>query len=219
MKREYDVILFDLDGTLLDTGEGITKCAQYALHKFGLEVSDLSELNYFVGPPLKDSFVEYAHIPEEKAAEAIRIYRERYQTIGLYECEIYQGISQVLQACKDAGKKLLVTTSKPEEMAMKVLKHAGLDGYFDFIGGALMDETRGRKAEVISYALEASRLSQVDKSRIVLVGDRKFDVLGAAECGIDCLGVLYGYGSRQELEEAGAFAVAETPEDILQVVL
>ena len=125
----------------------------------------------------------------------------------------------MLQARKEGGKKLLVTTSKPEEMAMKVLKHAGLDGYFDFIGGALMDETRGRKAEVISYALEASRLSQVDKSRIVLVGDRKFDVLGAAECGIDCMGVLYGYGSRQELEEAGAFAVAETPEDILQVVL
>lgn len=219
MKPEYDVILFDLDGTLLDTGEGITKCAQYALGKFGIEVNDLSELNYFVGPPLKDSFVEYANIPEEKAGEAIRIYRERYQTVGLYECEIYQGIPQVLQACKDAGKKLLVTTSKPEEMAVKVLKHAGLDGYFDFIGGALMDESRGRKAEVISYALEASRLSHVDKSRMVLVGDRKFDVLGAAECGIDCLGVLYGYGNRQELEEAGAFAVAETPRDILQVVL
>lgn len=219
MKRNYDVILFDLDGTLLDTGEGITKCAQYALKKFGIEVNDLSELNYFVGPPLKDSFVEYAHIPEEKAEEAIRIYRERYTAIGLYECEAYAGIADVLQTCKEAGKKLIVTTSKPEEMAVKVLKHAGLDGYFDFIGGALMDESRGRKAEVIHYALEATRLEQVDRSRIVLVGDRKFDALGAAECGIDCLGVLYGYGNRQELEEAGAFAVVETPRDILQVVL
>lgn len=219
MKRDYDVILFDLDGTLLDTGEGITKCAQYALSKFGIEVNDLSELNYFVGPPLKDSFVEYANIPEEKAGEAIRIYRERYTTVGLYECDIYEGIQQVLLACRNAGKKLIVTTSKPEEMAVKILKHMGLAQYFDFIGGAKMDETRGTKAEVIRYALEAARLEQVDKSRMILVGDRKFDVYGATECGISCLGVLYGYGDRQELEEAGAFAIVETPEDILQVVL
>jgi phosphoglycolate phosphatase len=205
MNKEY--LLFDLDGTLTDPKEGITKSVQYSLRHFGIEVENLDELCCFIGPPLKDSFMEYYGFGEEQAREAIDIYREYFAEKGLYENKAYEGVLDVLQSLLKAGKKLYVASSKPEVFVRKILKHFELDSYFLFMGGADMDETRVKKADVIRYVLKECGITDLDKT--VMIGDRKHDVLGAKETGIASVGVLYGYGSRQELTEAGADVLAE----------
>ena len=211
----YDYFLFDLDGTLTDPGLGITNSVAYALGKYGITVEDRRELYPFIGPPLRQSFSEFYGFDEEKTKEAVAFYREYFSEKGLFENEVYEGIPEVLSQLKQAGKKLLVATSKPEEFTNRILEHFGLAEYFDFVAGATMDETRNEKADIIAYALE--QIADADKSKIVMVGDRKFDILGARENGIDSIGVLYGYGSRTELEEAQATHIVEKPEDLLRL--
>ena len=211
----YDYFLFDLDGTLTDPGLGITNSVAYALGKYGITVEDRRELYPFIGPPLRQSFSEFYGFDEEKTKEEVAFYREYFSEKGLFENEVYEGIPEVLSQLKQAGKKLLVATSKPEEFTNRILEHFGLAEYFDFVAGATMDETRNEKADIIAYALE--QIADADKSKIVMVGDRKFDILGARENGIDSIGVLYGYGLRTELEEAQATHIVEKPEELLRL--
>jgi phosphoglycolate phosphatase len=212
-----DYIFMDLDGTITDSREGITKCFQYALNHFGIKVEDLSTLEQFIGPPLEQSFREGFGFDKETAACAVQLYRERYVPIGLYENSVYPGMEEALQRLKEAGKVLIVATSKPEHMAVKVLQHFHLDGYFDDICGANDDHNRSKKDEVIRYALEKHEIT--DLSEVLMVGDRSFDVIGAAKCGISCMGVLYGFGDRAELEGAGAAYIAATPEEMAEIIV
>ena len=212
----YNTILFDLDGTLTDPGLGITNSAAYALKKHGIEVTDRTVLYPFIGPPLLDSFQRFYGFSEEQSEQAVADYREYFQEKGLFENEVYSGVEELLQHLKESGKRLIIATSKPEEFAVKILKHFGLASYFDYIVGATMDSSRSKKGDVIAYALEVCGIT--DKTDVVMVGDREHDVLGAKENGLDSVGVLYGYGSREELEKAGATCVAEMVEDILRFV-
>lgn len=211
MNRRY--ILFDLDGTLTDPKVGITRSVQHALHTYGIEEPDPDRLTPFIGPPLVDSFAKYYGFPREQGLEAIERYREYFSVKGLFENEVYPGIPEMLADLKARGKVLLVATSKAEKFARQILEHFDLAQYFDFICGATMDVTiRSAKADVIAYALEQAGVT--DKVQAVMVGDRLHDVEGARACGLDCVGVLFGYGSREELEEAGAAAIAETVGDL-----
>ena len=214
--KEYKYILFDLDGTLTDPAVGITTSVAYALKKFGIEVDDITTLNHFIGPPLLDSFMEDYGFSEEKARTAIEYYRERFSVKGLYENVVYGGVTEMLEVLKKGGKEIILATSKPEPFAREILRHFGLDKYFLFIAGSNFDGTRTAKAEVIEYALENSCIS--DKSLCVMIGDRKHDIIGAQKTGLDSIGVLYGYGSREELEAAGATYIAETVEDITKLI-
>ena len=211
MKRTH--FLFDLDGTLTDPGCGITKSVQYALRSYGIEVTDLTKLYPFIGPPLRDSFMKFCGFSEEQAMEAIGRYREYYTATGMFENEVYPGIAQMLSKLKAAGARLAVATSKPEEFAVQIISHFGLEPYFDHVCGASMDETsRTTKAEVIRYTLET--IGTDERSRVLMVGDREHDVLGARAYGLDCVGVLFGYGSREELEEVKAYRIVDTVEEL-----
>ncbi len=212
-----EYIFLDLDGTITDSREGIINCFEYALNYFGIEVGNRADLEQFIGPPLEQSFREGFGFDKEKAEQAVAKYRERFVPIGLYENLVYDGMEDALQKLKEAGKVLIVATSKPEYMAKKILAHFGLDGYFDDICGSDDDQNRSKKDEVIRYALKKHGISNVDD--VLMVGDRKFDVIGAAECGLKCMGVLYGYGDREELEAAGAAYIAETVEDMAQIIV
>lgn len=213
----YQVILFDLDGTLTDPGEGITNSVAYALNKYGITVSDKKELYRFIGPPLHESFEEYYDFSQENAMQAVAYYREYFTQTGIYENLVYDGIQDLLESLKEAGKKVILATSKPEPFAKQILEYFHLSDYFDFAAGSNMDGTRTRKADVIGYALESCQISEY--SKVVMIGDRMHDVLGAAQFGIDTIGVLYGYGSEEELKSAGAVYLAERPEHILQFIM
>ncbi len=215
--KEYKYILFDLDGTLTDPAVGITTSVAYALKKFGIEVSDITQLNHFIGPPLLDSFMECYGFDKEKAQTAIDYYRERFRVKGLYENVVYDGIPEMLRKLKDSGKKLILATSKPEPFAKEILQHFGLEEFFVYAAGSNFDGTRTAKAEVIDYALEAAGVT--DKTTAVMIGDREHDIIGANKTELDSIGVLYGYGSREELESAGATHIAETVEELTKLIL
>lgn len=203
----YNTILFDLDGTLTDSGIGIINSVIYALEKFDIHVNDRAELYSFLGPPLAWSFENYCGFGKERAEEAVKIYREYYSKKGIYENRPYDGIKELLAELKASGKSLIVATSKAEKFADEVLRHFGLYEFFDYVVGSNLDGTRSKKSEVISYALIKAAVQK--KESVVMVGDRKHDIIGAKEVGIDSLGVLYGYGSREELLTAGADYLAE----------
>lgn len=211
---KYDVILFDLDGTLTDPGLGITNSVMHALKKYGIEVEDRASLYKFIGPPLIDSFEQYFGFSHGEAVKSVDYYREYYKDKGIYENEVYAGIENLLQTLTQKGKKIILATSKPEPFAKEILRFFGLDKYFLFAAGSTMSETRTNKAEVIEYAL--SECGITDKTAVVMVGDREHDIIGANKNGIDSIGVLFGYGSREELETAGATYIAETVEDIIR---
>lgn len=215
MKKKW--LLWDLDGTLTDPMEGITKSVQYALKRFGIQVEDRTTLCRFIGPPLKDSFMEFYGFSPEKAEEAIGIYRKYFSVTGLFENTVYPGIPSLLQRCCEAGCSHVVATSKPEVFARKILEHFHLSPFFTCIAGSELDGTRVKKAEVIHYAME--RTGIVDLSRAVMIGDRDYDVIGAQEAGISCIGVSYGYGTREELIAAGAEAVADSVEELAALLL
>lgn len=212
-----EYIFMDLDGTITNPAEGITKCFEYALNYFGIEVEDRADLEQFIGPPLRQSFKEGFGFDEEKATEAIAKYRERFIPTGKFENQVYDGMEEALQRLKEAGKVLIVATSKPEYLAVQILEHFGLDGYFDDICGSCDDQKRNEKDEVIRYALEKHGITDLDD--VLMVGDRKFDVIGAGKCGLKCMGVLYGFGDREELETAGAAYIAETVEEMAQMIV
>lgn len=215
MKKQY--LLFDLDGTLTDPMEGITKSVQYALKRYGIEEPDLQKLCPFIGPPLKDSFVNYYGFPEEQAAQAVHVFREYFADRGIFENRVYEGMKEQLLALKTAGRTLAVATSKPEHFARQILEHFGLADCFAFIGGADMAEIRVKKGDVIRYVMENAGIP--DASQAVMVGDREHDILGAKENGMASVGVLFGYGSREELERAGADAVAESVSELGELLL
>lgn len=215
--KEYKYILFDLDGTLTDPAVGITKSVAYALKKFGIEVSDITQLNHFIGPPLLDSFMECYGFDKEKAQTAIDYYRERFRVKGLYENVVYDGIPEMLRKLKDSGKKLILATSKPEPFAKEILRHFGLEEYFVYAAGSNFDGTRTAKAEVIEYALESADIS--DKSACIMIGDREHDIIGANKTGLDSIGVLYGFGNKDELQSAGATFIAENVTDIVKLII
>lgn len=213
----YDVILFDLDGTLSDSGPGITNSVKYALDKYGIGVKDRRELFRFIGPPLVDSFMMFYGFSAEKALEITHVYREYYSVKGIFENEVYDGIEELLKKLQQAGKRVIVATSKPELFARKIIDHFGLTEYFEYVAGSNMNETRSYKDEVIAYALESCGIT--DLSKVLMVGDREHDILGAKKIGTDSLGVLWGYGDREELEKAGADYIAEKPQDVFEIIM
>ncbi len=213
----YTHILFDLDGTLTDPGTGITNAVMYALERYGIRVDDRRELFRFIGPPLTDSFARFYGFSAADARAAVDVYREYFADRGIFENEVYPGIPALLSRLRAAGLKLVMATSKPEEFAVRIAEHFGIAEYFDCIAGAAMDETRTQKWEVIEYAL--GRCGVTDRAGVLMVGDREHDVIGSARCGLACLGVLYGYGSREELEGAGALAVVPTVEAVGDFIL
>lgn len=210
--KSYKYILFDLDGTVTDPGEGITNSVMYALKKFGIEERDRRKLYRFIGPPLADSFQEFYGFSAHEAKEGIRFYREYYSQKGMLENKLYPGIEEVLRKIKADKKHLIMATSKPEFFAKQILEYFHLAIYFDFVSGATMDEKRVKKGEVIAYALKQCGIT--DNSQVLMVGDRKHDIQGAKENKLDSMGVLYGYGSREELEAAGADYIVESVEEL-----
>lgn len=214
MDKTYDIFFFDLDGTITDSSLGITNSVMYALKKFGIEETEREKLYKFIGPPLNVSFHEYYGFSKEQCADAVKYYREYYKDKGIFENQVYDGFKEVVKKLKESQKTLIVATSKPEPFARTIIEHFGLSPYFDYVAGMELGGGRGTKAEVIRYALKACKIE--DKTKVLMVGDREHDVIGAREAGIDCLGVLYGFGSREELENAGADYIAETVKDILK---
>ena len=202
-------VIFDLDGTLTDSGEGITKCVRLALEHFGIPVKNLDDLRFFVGPPLRDSFVK-AGVPEDKVEEAIAVYRSRYTNVGLFENTPYSGIRELLEKLTALGYRLFVATSKPEEMAVRVLKKFDLFRYFERVCGATMDKSRDSKSAVIAYLLAECSNGE----NAIMVGDTAFDVIGAAEHKIPTIGVSCGYGNAEEMKASGAVSIANTPDEL-----
>ena len=211
----YSYYFFDLDGTLTDPGIGITNSVMYALSKQQIHVSDRSELYKFIGPPLKDAFMEFYGFSEEQALKAVNHYRDYFRRKGMLENQVYDGILQVLKRLKQEGKMLVLATSKPEEFSVAILKHFGLYEYFDFVAAATTDGSRSKKQDVIAFAIES--LNITDLSSIIMIGDRKEDMIGARANHIAAAGVLYGYGDEPELRGAGADYLVEKPEDLLRI--
>ncbi len=213
----YETVLFDLDGTLTDPGEGITNSVAYALRKYGIEVTDRKELYKFIGPPLKDSFMKYYSFSEADALNAIEYYREYFRDKGIFENQVYEGVEEMLKALHASGKKIVLATSKPEEFAVRILEHFDLRKYFDIVAGASMDSSLSKKGDVIAYAL--SMCDNIAKETAVMVGDREHDIIGAKENGLDSVGVLYGYGSEEELQECGADYIVSQPCKVVSLLL
>ena len=213
---KYKYILFDLDGTITESGPGIMNSVEYALNKMNREVGDRDTLKKFIGPPLTESMEKYYGMSKEEALLGVKYYREYYHDKGIYENRVYDGLEEVLKKINEAGKQAIVATSKPEKYAKIIIDHFHLTQYFACVAGMEMDGGRGTKAQVITYALEKNDIT--DKSNVLMIGDREHDVIGAHENGLDCLGILYGFGSRKEFEEAGADYIRENVEDILQFV-
>lgn len=217
MNNNFEYILFDLDGTITDSGEGITKSVQYALEFFDISVDNLEELLKFIGPPLKESFKEFYKFDEEKANLALIKYREYYAEKGIYENNLYDGIIELLDKLKEKGKKIILATSKPEVYAKQILKYFKIDKYFTFVAGSDFEETRVRKGDVIKYALEGAKIS--DLSKVIMVGDREHDIIGAKENNIKSIGVLYGFGDVIELTQARAEYIAKDTNELLDILL
>lgn len=215
MKFEY--VLFDLDGTLTDPAIGITNSIMYALKKFGIEVCDRSELYKFIGPPLWDSFEEHYGLSKDESNKAVEYYREYYRDKGIFENFVYDGIENLLKELKRNDRTLIVATSKPEVFAKQILDHFDLSKYFTFIAGSNLDGTRIKKSEVIRYAFHNCDIKNYSNS--VMIGDRKHDIIGAKELGISSIGVLFGYGGKEELEEAGANFIVNEVGEIKEIIL
>ena len=206
-------ILFDLDGTLTDSGEGIINCALFALEHFGLPLPDRETMRVFVGPPLHQSFIKFG-VPEDQADEAVRVYRSRYIPIGKFENFPYPGVRELLEKLRTDGHKLYVATSKPEAMSIEILEHFDLAKYFTIICGATFDTSRSTKADVIAYLLQQSGKA----GDTVMVGDTAFDVIGAKAHGIPTIGVSWGYGKVADMVEAGAKAIANDMDQLYDLL-
>lgn len=214
----YKTLLFDLDGTLTDSGEGIIKSVQHALRAFGIEENDYVKLNTFIGPPLHESFKRwYPHFSEEDTAEALRLYRVRYKSVGMFENRPYDGITALLDDLKKAGYRLIVATAKPEMFTIPILEHFDLMRRFDKIFGCIEEIGRFDKTDVIRAIVSDD--ASINRQNTIMIGDRYHDVEGALLNGIDCIGVLYGFGDRDELSKAGAKHIVETVDDLRKLLL
>jgi len=210
----YNYLFFDLDGTLTDPKEGITRSVAYALQSFGIETENLDTLCPFIGPPLYDSFREFYGFTHEEARQAIQKYHERFADKGLFENKLYAGIPEYLATACQAGKTLMVATSKPDIFAEQILEYFDLKKYFNFVGGSSLDGSRPAKKDVIQHVIDTNQIT--DLSSILMIGDRKHDIIGAKQTGIDSAGVLYGYGDCTELEQAGADYIITNIADLQQ---
>ena len=206
-------VFFDLDGTLTDSGEGIINCATLALEHFGLPVPPREKMRVFVGPPLDQTFIKFG-VPAEKTAEAIRVFRSRYVVTGKFENFPYPGICDALQQLKAQGHRLFVATSKPEETAVDILHKFELAAFFEEICGASFDASRVHKADVLKHLL--AKIGGAENA--LMIGDTEFDVLGAAAHGIPTIGVSWGYGKAEAMEQAGAIAIAHTMEELESLI-
>lgn len=211
----YTTVLFDLDGTLTDPKEGITRCVAHALEAFGIHVEELDTLCPFIGPPLLEGFERFYGFSREDAARAVELYRERFRPVGMFENRVYEGIPALLKALKERGIRVALATSKPQVFACKILEHFDLLAYFDIVVGSELSGARTEKQAVIREVLR--QLPPEDRSTAVMVGDRCFDVEGAAAEGLPCVGVLYGYGSAEELKNAAA--VVATVEELTALLI
>lgn len=214
--KDYRTIWLDLDGTLVDSQIGITRGVQLALQQFGIAVKDPASLRCFIGPPLTDSLREFYHFSLQQAQQAVEYYRAYYRREGVWKNTLYPGVKDFLRRMDEQGRALFVASSKPQEMVEQILDQHSIAGYFTGIYGASLDMSRSTKVQVLSYGL--ARHPQVDPGAALMVGDRKFDVLGAAQVGMDCVGVLYGFGDEAELRQAGAVAVVKDLEQLAELL-
>lgn len=212
----YRHILFDLDGTLTDPFEGITNSVVHALKRYNIEVTDKRELRSFIGPPLVESFMKYFNFTEADAKNAVEVYREYFSTKGLFENELYEGIPNMLSELKSRGKTVIMATSKPEVYARRIAEHFDIAKYFDYMAGSELNGQRIAKTEVIEYALSSLGIS--DRRNCLMIGDRLHDINGAKKSDIHSVGVLWGYGSREELEEAGADYICSSVENLIDII-
>lgn len=208
---KYQNVLFDLDGTLTDPAEGITNSVAHAIRRMGMTPPPHEELLCYIGPPLTYGFTEYGGVPVDKADDAVAYYREHFADKGLFENEMYEGVPELLQSLKDAGVGVYLATSKPTVFSRRILEHFGIAGYFDGIVGSELDGHRVDKTEVIRYVLDTYN---IPRDTAVMIGDRKFDIAGALSECIDAVGVSYGYGSVEELTEAGATVIVDSPAEL-----
>ena len=209
-------VLFDLDGTLSDSFEGIAKSAQYALRRFGINEENLENLRPFVGPPLVESFQKWYGLSEEQAIEATDIYRERYRPIGILECSLYPGVEECIRTLKAEGYQIGMASSKPEEFCRRILEHFGLLDLFDDVVGATFDRRIDTKEEVLNEVLR--RWSDIPKDQMCLIGDTMFDLVGAKKIGIDCIAVSYGFGDAKEMLQNGAVAICDRMADLPELI-
>jgi len=212
-----NLCLFDLDGTLIASKVGITKSVSYALDSFGIHVSDLDDLTKFVGPPLRDSFQEFYNFTEAQAEKAVSKFREYYSETGIFENTLYNGIIDVLDRLKKEMVMLVIATSKTTVYAERIAGHFGFRQYFDLIVGCEFDGTRSRKSEVINHIL--NKIDPERKKSTVMIGDKEHDIIGGWEAGIDSIGVTWGYGSRSELEKAGATWIVDKPDELYRCIM
>lgn len=210
--RKYEVIAFDLDGTLTNPERGLMASFKYAHQKMGIAYESENALRRFIGPSLYDEWQRCYGISAEKASEMLLVFREFFSVYGWWDNEVYKGIPELLCDLKNAGYRLVVATSKPEHFAKKIIRKFDIEKYFEFIGGASSDKTRDKKHEVLEYVLES--IGWPDRKRVIIVGDRKYDAEGAAAVGIDSLGVAWGFGSDAELKKSGFTAVAAGVDDV-----
>lgn len=217
MRAEY--ILFDLDGTIIKSDSGITKSFQAALSYFGIREKNIEILKSFVGPPLHESFMNHYQFTDEMYEKALKVFRKYYMEKGIYECELYPDVVECLRALRESGRKLYIATSKPEPQAKKVIRHLGIEKYFQMIGGADGDRntSRATKAAVIDYVLKENKIYNIEK--VLMVGDRSHDIIGAKANGLLSAGLLYGYGTREELESAGADKIYENIRELKEYIL
>lgn len=209
-------VLFDLDGTLIDSFEGIAKSAQYALRRFGINEENLENLRPFVGPPLVESFQKWYGLSAEQAIEATDIYRERYRPIGILECSLYPGVEECIRTLKAEGYQIGMASSKPEEFCRRILEHFGLLDLFDDVVGATFDRRIDTKEEVLNEVLR--RWSDIPKNQMCLIGDTMFDLVGAKKIGIDCIAVSYGFGNAKEMLQNGAVAICDRMADLPELI-
>lgn len=214
----FQYCLFDLDGTLTDPRIGITKSVQHALNYFGIEEPDLKKLEPFIGPPLKDSFMEFYHLTEEQALKGVEVYREYFRPVGIFENTVFDGIPEMLKELYENGQKLAVASSKPVEFVHQILKHFEIEQYFDVIVGSELDGTRGTKEEVVEEALCQLGIRYLPdgerKKNCAMVGDRKFDIQGAKAYGLTGVGVRFGFAKEGELEAEGADHIVASVEEL-----
>lgn len=205
--KEIKAVLFDLDGTLIDSSEGIIKSVRYALSYYGMEETDTDKLYQFIGPPLSDSFQKIYGFSREQAVEAVEVYRQRYNKTGIFECRLYPGVEECIRTLRKQGLRIGMASSKPEQSCRRILEHFGILSLFDEVVGATFDGTRERKEDVLREAFR--RWEDLSLSQMCLIGDTVYDVAGAAAAGIDCIAVTYGFGDVEQMKQAGAAAVCE----------
>lgn len=215
--NSYKNILFDLDGTLTDSSLGITNSVAYALAKYDIKVNDNNELNKFIGPPLTESFEKFYHFSKSDSIQAVKFYREYYTDKGIFENHLYDGIEDLLKALSSQNQSILLATSKPEFYANQILKHFKIDEYFSFVAGSNMDGSRVRKQEVITHVLDISGINDIKSC--IMIGDREHDVIGAKQVGMDAMGVLFGFGSLDELQKVKPKYIVDSVNEIKDILV